>query len=96
MRSKLEPYWVQPSSQVQVSFFMHEDARKDALYTTNLCVLDTGCLLDPPPPPLGALGGLTPLRRGASKLAGNLTMPIGALRTRRAEPTLGFSAAKPG
>ena len=87
---------MQSSSQAQISLFMHEDARQDALYMTNLCVLDTGCLLDPPSPPLGALGGLTPLRWGASKLAGNLTMPIGALRTRRAKPTLGFSAARPG
>jgi len=63
---------------------------------TNLCVSDTGCLLDPPSTPLGGLGGLTPLRRGASRLAGNLTMPIGALRTRWAEPKLAFSAAKPG
>ncbi|KAA6417225.1 MAG: hypothetical protein FRX49_12823 [Trebouxia sp. A1-2] len=39
------------------------------------------CLLDPPSPSPGGLGGLTPLRCGASKLAGNLTMPIGALRT---------------
>ncbi len=79
MRSKFEPYLCNLALSFRYPLLCI--SRKDALYTTNLCVSDTGCLLDPPSSPLEGLGGLTPLRRGASKLAGSLTMPIGALRT---------------